>query len=88
MGKCKPRHNPDKPQNNYGGDGDCPIFEVRSDNGNDWCHDHFAIPWKPSLDENGRLPCKGNLHNCKKMKLKWLASMPEHKRELWLERYG
>lgn len=77
MGKGKEKHNPDKPQNNYGGDYQCNQYEVRQD-GTEWCHDegnsNFGefITW--AKKDNGKLRCKGNRHNCYKEKLKKLAS--------------
>lgn len=80
MSKGKPRHNPDKPQNNYGGDYECENFEQRGDI--EWCHDEGQavhqngwIEWKKS--DNNKLRCCGNAHNCMKIKLQWLASLSE-----------
>jgi hypothetical protein len=60
MGKDKPRHNPDKPQNRYG----------------DWCsyaeeHNDGSIHCECSYGD--ALICKGNRHNCIKVKYKKLA---------------
>jgi hypothetical protein len=50
----------------------------------EFCHDEmFKIHW--SMVEGGTLVCKGNLHICKKMKLRWLASLPQNKRDKYLE---
>ena len=53
MGKNKPRHNPDKPQNKTGGE--CYYYEGY--NGNYWCERGYDTT-----------KCKGNLHNCHKVK--------------------
>ena len=57
MRKGKPRHNPDKPANKYGRH--CPRYETYCDGsigceGSDLCGD--------------QLKCKGNRHNCVKVK--------------------
>ena len=83
MGKDKPRHNPDKPQNNYGGDYECPNYDTYSD-GREFCHDHFNIWWKHT---NGELICKGNLHNCDKMKRKFLASLSDKERQRFIDKF-
>lgn len=58
MGKNKPRHNPDKPQNRYGNW--CPYAEEHND-GSIICEGDTKI-------------CKGNRHNCIKTKYHKLAS--------------
>ena len=58
MGKNKPRHNPNKAQNRYGGK--CVHFEET------WCHAPFSSDLDVSI-------CKGNPHNCIKIKYKKLA---------------
>lgn len=59
MSKGKPRYNPDKPQNKIGSN--CSYYEGYKDNF--WC-------------ERGRdvTKCKGNPHNCCKVKYEILAS--------------
>jgi hypothetical protein len=61
MSKGKPRHNPDKPQNNYGGI--CPYYEEYP-NGSASCENSFIA--------NVNI-CKGNPHNCVKIKYHKLA---------------
>ena len=80
----KERHNPDKKQNNYGGDYDCENYEQRTDK-TEWCHDEGQVGWGEWIkwaqtDKCGKLKCKGNKHNCLKMRQKWLASLPESER--------
>ena len=80
----KNRHYPDKEQNNYGGDYCCKQYDVRND-GREWCHDEGNSNWDEFIkwsqtDENGNLKCKGNRHNCLKMRQKWLASLSEKER--------
>ena len=58
MGKGKPRHNPEKEQNNRGGK--CQHYEGT------WCH----APFNTDADVS---KCKGNPHNCIKVKYKRLA---------------
>jgi hypothetical protein len=83
MSKKKPRLNPEKPQNNYGGDGDCPNLDTLH-GGNEFCHDERnAIYWKPAPCKS--LPCRGNLHECGKLRLKYLASLSEKKKTKVLE---
>lgn len=60
MSKGKPRHNPYKKQNNYGSI--CPYYETY-DNGTSSCE---ALIGDTSI-------CKGNRHNCIKVKYKKLA---------------
>ena len=73
----KPRHNPDKLQNQYGGDYDCPNYDAYHD-GKEFCHDEGQIglgtwvKWNQIKDE--KLVCKGNRHNCQKLYRSWLAS--------------
>jgi hypothetical protein len=75
----KERYKLNKPQNNYGGDYKCPNYDTNY-NGKEFCHDEtIDIHW--SKLENGKLICKGNLHNCKKIKYKWLASLPENEKK-------
>ena len=40
----KERHNPEKEQNNYGGDYDCKQYDKRNDGG-EWCHDEGNSNW-------------------------------------------
>jgi hypothetical protein len=77
----KERHNPEKEQNNYGGDYDCKQYDKRNVGG-EWCHDEGNSNWNEFVkwaqkDENGKLKCKGNRHNCFKLRQKWLASLSE-----------
>ena len=58
MGKGKLRHNPDKEQNKRGGK--CEHYEGT------WCH----LPFNEGFDVK---ICKGNPHNCVKIKYKKLA---------------
>lgn len=88
--KIKPRHNPDKPQNNYGGDYDCENYDSSSD-GIEFCHDEGQalhqtewIIWKQN-GKGGEMPCKGNAHNCFKGKLKWLASLSEKRKQKYFD---
>ena len=53
MGKNKPRHNPDKPQNKTGEH--CWYYE--GFNGQYWCERGWDVS-----------KCKGNPHNCTKVK--------------------
>ena len=81
----KERHNPDKIQNNYGGDYDCKQYDSRRD-GTEWCHDEGNSNWDEFIewaqkDKNGKLICKGNRHNCFKLRQKWLASLPENEKK-------
>lgn len=67
MAKGKPRHNPDKPQNIYGRW--CPYYEEYS-NGTASCecgHGNMEV-------------CKGNKHNCIKIKYKNLACRSDEKK--------
>lgn len=61
MGKNKPRHNPNKQQNQYG----------------DWCPYADEIKGKIYCEGGGTyedtLTCKGNRHNCVKVKYKKFA---------------
>jgi len=87
MGKGKKRHNPTKPQNLYGGDYKCIQYDTRKD-GTEWCHDDGYmgeyVKWDKN-DNNGKLSCKGNRHNCMKLKLKWLASLSEKVKDKYLK---
>lgn len=73
----KKRHYRDKPQNNYGGNYECICYDTVGER--EFCHDEGNSGWNEfitwcQLDENGKLKCKGNRHNCNKLKNKWLAS--------------
>lgn len=68
MGKGKPRHNPDKPQNKYGSF--CPMVEEIS--GPDGIHLHCECGGKYSAQDVK--VCKGNRHNCVKTYLHREAS--------------
>ena len=59
MGKGKPRHNSDKPQNLIGSQ--CAYYEWH--NGHYWCERGWDIT-----------KCNGNPHNCFKVKYQILAS--------------
>lgn len=81
----KKRHNSDKPQNNYGGDYQCKQYEKRED-GKEWCHDECNSDWNEFIvwsktNNDGKLLCKGNRHNCLKLKQKWFASLSEKEKE-------
>jgi len=74
----KKRHHPEKPQNNYGGDYKCKCYDTLH-NGWEFCHDEGQSGWGSFIDwaftgKDGKLLCKGNRHNCGKLRLKWLAS--------------
>lgn len=62
MGKGKPRHNPNKPQNKYGSH--CKLYE--SDGG-------YYCPSNLPMEEILKR-CKCNRHNCCKLKYQKLAS--------------
>jgi len=87
--KNKPRKDPNKPQNNYGGDYKCEQYDIR-DGGTEWCHDERQSGWSEYINwdkkEHGKLTCKGNRHNCYKQKLKWMASLSEKEREKYLNK--
>lgn len=83
----KNRHFPDKIQNNYGGEYECPNYDryYKETDGKEFCHDEGQAGWSEWInwsqtDENGNLKCKGNRHNCFKMRQKWLASLSEKER--------
>jgi len=86
MRKNKPRKDPDKKQNNYGGDYDCVNFDAND--GGEWCHDEGQAGWSEWIKwvkrKDGKLKCKGNRHNCMKLRQQWLASLSEKKREKYL----
>jgi hypothetical protein len=64
MGKNKPRHDPNKPQNKYGNE----CWYVEEINGHLYCTRYGT--------SNSVIPiCKGNPHNCIKTKYHRLASM-------------
>jgi len=79
----KKRHNPFKPQNEYGGDYNCKNYDCRSD-GNEFCHDEHNVGWvefiKWAKTKDNKLVCKGNRHNCMSLRQKWLASLPDDKK--------
>lgn len=82
----KERHNPEKKQNNYGGDYDCPNYDTAGLDNREFCHDEGQVGWHEWImwsqaDNDGKLLCKGNRHNCFSMRQKWLASLPKDKRE-------
>ena len=91
MESCrKPRHNTDKAQNKYGGDYNCPQFDILSD-GKEFCHDEgqdefWREPILWSQVENGKLVCRGNRHSCNKLRLKWIASMSEEKKQKYFNK--
>lgn len=81
MIKKKSRKNQNKRQNNYGGDYDCENYEERKD-GTEWCHDEGQVGWGEYVkwaqaDSDRHLKCKGNRHNCMKLRFKWFASLSE-----------
>jgi len=80
----KNRHYPDKVQNKYGSDYDCINYDTTLE-GKEFCHDEGQVGWIEWIkwsqtDENGNLKCKGNRHNCLKMRQKWLASLSENEK--------
>lgn len=80
----KERHNPDKPQNNYGGNYNCKNYDNYY-NGKEFCHDEGQSNWNEDIkwikyDTDGNLLCKGNRHNCYKQKLKWFASLSQEQK--------
>ena len=79
----KERHNPDKKQNNCGGDYDCTNFDIIG--GEECCHDEGQQGWREWIKwdqkKDGKLVCKGNRHNCFKLRQKWLASLSEQNHE-------
>ena len=81
--KVKNRHNPDKPQNNYGGDYNCENYDCLSD-GTEFCHDETNVGFdediKWSQTDDGKLKCNGNRHNCFSLKLKWFASLSQEEK--------
>lgn len=82
----KPRHNPDKVQNKYGGDYDCYQYDTNY-KGEEFCHDEGQAHWGEWIkwdkkDNNGMLTCKGNRHTCRKMYYKWLASMKNERKRV------
>lgn len=83
--KMKNRHHLNKSQNNYNGNYQCKNYDTLS-NGTEFCHDEGQSGWgefiKWSKIENGKLKCKGNRHNCYKLKLKWLASLRKNSKEI------
>ena len=84
MGKGKPRENPNKEQNNYGGSYDCVNFD-KNYKGEEWCHDEgqtwFGEYIKWAKVEDGKLKCNGNRHNCMKLRQQWIASLSEKEKE-------
>lgn len=85
MSKGKPRHNSAKPQNLAGGDYDCKYYDTLCGEGEfEFCHNHFNRWWQT---KDHKLVCKGNPHNCKKQQLKMLASLPEGKRQKFIEQF-
>jgi hypothetical protein len=81
----KKRHNPEKPQNNYGGDYDCINYDTTYD-GKEFCHDEGQSGWGEwvkwaQYDSCGKLKCKGNRHNCMKLRLKFFASLSEKEKQ-------
>lgn len=92
MGKGKPRHNPDKPQNQYGGDYECEAFDEYHD-GVEFCHQTEWNHWNRYVEwwkrnNNGELECKGNRHKCNKMRLQWLASLTEKERNKYARQWS
>lgn len=65
MGKNKPRHNPNKPQNLAGKN--CSYYEGYNDQY--WCERGCDIT-----------KCKGNPHNCSKVKYQILASRSDRQK--------
>ena len=67
MGKGKPRHNPEKPQNKAASDSSCMYWDILSDGR---CVCELNLMWDKY--------CDGNPHKCKKAELKYYASLPEN----------
>ena len=68
MGKGKPRHNPDKPQNKYGSS--CQwLEEIQMPDGNVYLHCQQS-----GIRDTSTRICKGNRHNCVKTYLHKEAS--------------
>jgi hypothetical protein len=65
MSRNKPRHNLNKKQNSYGGDGQCSYYDGTTSSGSIICEAGMNHP-----------TCNGNRHNCVKEKYKLLASVP------------
>ena len=67
MGKGKPRHNPNKPQNKYGAK--CPMLEaITQSDGTSYVHCECGTLTDVKV-------CKGNKHNCVKTYLHREASI-------------
>lgn len=84
----KPRHNPDKKQNKYGGDYECPNYDTSS-TGKEFCHDEGQAGWGEwvkwaQMDNEGCLMCKGNRHTCMKLRLHYLASLSTKEKKKFL----
>lgn len=56
----------------------CILYDGQSSDGTH-IHECF-LPW------NGR--CEGNKHMCFKLKLQWLASLPDKKRKIMQDKYS
>ena len=70
MGKGKPRHNPEKPQNTWG------KHCQHADDSKAGEHCDLVLDWGVT-DDNGKLLCKGNRHYCLSQQLKFKASIKE-----------
>jgi len=86
----KQRHNPDKPQNNYGGDYQCKQYDTTRA-GTEFCHDEGITGWDQFItwcqkDEDGKLKCRGNRYNCNKLRNHWLASLSDEERDEYSSR--
>jgi len=89
MRKNKPRKNPFKAQNLFGGEGKCRNYDKKLN----VCHNEYGyneggvgenVMWQKK-DKDGNLNCKGNRHQCYKQKLKWLASLSEKEKQKYLK---
>lgn len=85
----KKRYFPDKKQNNYGGDYECTQYDKRI-SGDEWCHNEGNSNWNEFIEwaqnnKDGKLKCKGNRHNCMKLRQKWLASLSNDEKEKHLK---
>ena len=66
MGKGKPRHNPNKKQNNY--PSDCWMYETGEDSNGE------EVKWCIRYGTRGVKICGGNPHNCSKVLYRIAAS--------------
>ena len=86
----KERYDPDKLQNNYGGDYECKQYDKDS-YGEEWCHDEGNSNWDEfikweHIDKDNKLKCKGNRHNCMKLRQQWLTSLSDNSRNKYFKK--